>query len=101
MEEIRILVVDDEAAERITLGEVLRLEGYHVTLAASGEQALAIVRQEPMFDLAILDLRLPGMDGLQAAREIRTTFPDVAVIMLTSSESDKHLYDDQLLQSRR
>jgi DNA-binding response OmpR family regulator len=83
MEEIRILVVDDEAAERITLGEVLRLEGYHVTLAASGEQALAIVRQEPMFDLAILDLRLPGMDGLQVLDGIRRISSETIVILIT------------------
>ena len=83
MEEIRILVVDDEAAERITLGEVLRLEGYHVTLAASGEQALAVVRQEPMFDLAILDLRLPGMDGLQVLDGIRRISSETIVILIT------------------
>jgi len=83
MEDIRILVVDDEAAERITLGEVLRLEGYHVTLAASGEQALAIVRQEPMFDLAILDLRLPGMDGLQVLDGIRQISAETIVILIT------------------
>jgi len=83
MEEIRILVVDDEAAERITLGEVLRLEGYHVTLAASGEEALAIVRQEPMFDLAILDLRLPGMDGLQVLDGVRRISSETIVILIT------------------
>lgn len=83
MDDIRILVVDDEAAERITLGEVLRLEGYHVTLAASGEQALAIVRQESMFDLAILDLRLPGMDGLQVLDGIRRISSETIVILIT------------------
>ncbi len=83
MDDIRILVVDDEAAERITLGEVLRLEGYHVTLAASGEQAFAIVRQEPMFDLAILDLRLPGMDGLQVLDGIRRISAETIVILIT------------------
>ncbi len=83
MEEIRILVVDDEAAERITLGEVLRLEGYYVSLAASGEQALAMVRQEPAFDLAILDLRLPGMDGLQVLEGIRRISADTIVILIT------------------
>ncbi len=83
MDDIRILVVDDEAAERITLGEVLRLEGYHVTLAASGEQALAIVRQEPVFDLAILDLRLPGMDGLQVLDGIRRISSETIVILIT------------------
>ncbi len=83
MDDIRILVVDDEAAERITLGEVLRLEGYHVTLAASGEQALAIVRQEPTFDLVILDLRLPGMDGLQVLDGIRRISTETVVILIT------------------
>ncbi len=83
MEEIRILVVDDEAAERITLGEVLRLEGYYVSLAASGEQALAMVRQESAFDLAILDLRLPGMDGLQVLEGIRRISADTIVILIT------------------
>jgi len=84
MEDIRILVVDDEAAERITLGEVLRLEGYQVTLAASGEEALTVVRQqEPPYDLAILDLRLPGVDGLQVLDGIRRLSADTVVILIT------------------
>jgi two-component system KDP operon response regulator KdpE len=84
MDDVNILVVDDEAAERITLGEVLRLEGYQVTLAASGEEALAMARQEDMaFDLAILDLRLPGVDGLQVLEGIRNLDPDTVVILIT------------------
>ena len=82
--EIRILVVDDEAAERITLGEVLRLEGYQVTLAASGEEALALARaaEEP-YELAILDLRLPGADGLQVLEGIRQLSPETVAILIT------------------
>ncbi|MDF1514386.1 MAG: response regulator transcription factor [Anaerolineae bacterium] len=80
---IRILIVDDETAERITLGEVLRLEGYHITLAASGEDALAVVRQDTPFDLAILDLRLPGIDGLQVLDGIHQVSPDTVVILIT------------------
>ncbi len=84
MDNIHILVVDDEAAERITLGEVLRLEGYQVTLAASGEEALTLVRQqESPFDLAILDLRLPGVDGLQVLEGIRRISADTIVILIT------------------
>ena len=83
MDGIRILVVDDEAAERITLGELLRLEGYLVTLAASGEEALALTYQEPEFDLAILDLRLPGADGLQVLEGIRRVSMDTIVILIT------------------
>jgi DNA-binding response OmpR family regulator len=81
---INLLIVDDETAERITLGEVLRLEGYHITLAASGEEALNIVRQdEEPFDLAILDLRLPGIDGLQVLDGIHRISPDTVVILIT------------------
>ena len=84
MDDIYILVVDDEAAERITLGEVLRLEGYQVALAASGEEALAMVRQQTHpFDLAILDLRLPGVDGLQVLEGIRRISADTIVILIT------------------
>jgi len=84
MNDIYILVVDDEAAERITLGEVLRLEGYQVVLAASGEEALAKARQqEPPFDLAILDLRLPGMGGLQVLEGLRRISADTIVILIT------------------
>jgi two-component system KDP operon response regulator KdpE len=80
---IRILIVDDETAERITLGEVLRLEGYQITLAASGEEALTIVRQKDTFDLAILDLRLPGIDGLQVLDGIHQVSPETIVILIT------------------
>lgn len=79
-----ILVVDDEAPERITLGEVLRLEGYHVTLAASGEEALALVQGAPTpFDIAVLDLRLPGIDGLQVLDNIRRLSDETIVILIT------------------
>ena len=83
MKSFRILVVDDEAAERITLGEVLRLEGYQVTLAASGEEALALARQTDPFDLAILDLRLPGINGLQVLGGLRRISEDTIVILIT------------------
>ncbi|MBN1875140.1 MAG: response regulator transcription factor [Anaerolineae bacterium] len=81
--EIRILVVDDETAERITLGEVLRLEGYRVKLAGSGEEALNMVQKEPPFELAILDLRLPGVDGLQVLEGIHRASPETVVILIT------------------
>jgi len=80
----KILIVDDEAAERITLGELLRLEGYQVTLAATGEEALALSRsQVPPFDIAILDLRLPGIDGLQVLDGIRQISEETVFILIT------------------
>lgn len=83
-QDISILVVDDETAERITLGEVLRLEGYSVTLAASGEEALATAqKQTAPFDLAVLDLRLPGIDGLQVLDGLRKLSADTIIILIT------------------
>lgn len=83
-ERVDILVVDDEAAERITLGEVLRLEGYQVTLAGTGEEALSLARKQlPPFDIAILDLRLPGIDGLQLLESVRQISEDTIVILIT------------------
>lgn len=83
MAESRILVVDDEAAERITLGEVLRLEGFRVSLASSGEEALALATEGAPFDLVILDLRLPGMNGLQVLERLHKANPETVVILIT------------------
>jgi len=78
-----VLIIDDEAAERITLGEALRLEDYHVTLAASGEEALSLTKDEIPFDLVILDLKLPGIDGLQVLEALHEAKPDLVVILIT------------------
>jgi DNA-binding response OmpR family regulator len=80
----RILVVDDESAERISLADILRIEGYSVSTAASGEEALALARREAPFDLAVLDIKMPGIDGVEAARAIRQISNDTAVILLTA-----------------
>ncbi len=83
MSEAKILVVDDEAVERITLGEALRLEGFSVSLAASGEEALTLLEQDRTFDALILDLRLPGIDGITVLERARHLVPDAVVILLT------------------
>ncbi len=82
-EQARILVVDDELSIRLVLTEQLGQEGYRVTTAASGEEALAVL-QEDSFDLILLDLKMPGIDGLQVMEEARVLAPDTAVIMLTA-----------------
>lgn len=80
----RILIVDDEAVARISLAEVLRLEGYHVKAAASGEEALEIVEEAGPFDLMIVDLKMPGMDGIQLTEAIQRRSPDTVIILLTA-----------------
>jgi len=81
-----ILIVDDEPAIRFFLSEELSQAGYEVTTAASGEQALALLQQQPI-DLILLDLKMEGIDGLQVMAEVeRLPLPPV-VIMLTAHAS--------------
>ena len=85
----KILVVDDEVNLRNLVGSYLRAEGFDVIEAANGEDAITQVRsREP--ELVILDVMMPGTDGIEALREIRR-FSDVYVIMLTAraEETDK------------
>ena len=83
MADAHILIVDDETAERVTLGEVLRLESFHVSLAGSGEEALNLLEQGETFDLVILDLRLPGLNGLQVLERLHKINPETLVILIT------------------
>ena len=87
----RILIVDDEENQRRALGIALRLEGFTVEEAADGDQALRRLEGCP-FDLAIVDLMMPGINGLDLARRMRFRWPGVQVI-LTSAY---HLTERQL-----
>jgi DNA-binding response OmpR family regulator len=85
----RILLVDDEQSIQTLLSYPLRKEGYHVVQATDGRQALDRFEEEP-FDLVVLDLMLPKIDGLEVCRRLRT-HSSVPIIMLTakSEEIDK------------
>lgn len=77
-----ILVVDDEKDIRISLTGILEDEGYQVLTAASGVEALESARQE-LPDLVLLDIWMPGMDGLETLEKLKTLFPQVTVIMIS------------------
>jgi DNA-binding response OmpR family regulator len=81
----RILIVDDERHNRQLLEVILEPEGYLLATATSGEEALAIVAQQPP-DLILLDVMMPGMDGYQVAARIKAdgATKDIPVIMLTA-----------------
>lgn len=81
--EIKILVVDDEAAIRDSLREILMIDGYDVDLADSGETALRMI-EATEYDLVLLDIRLPGMSGIEVLRRVNQVAPDTKVIMLTA-----------------
>jgi DNA-binding response OmpR family regulator len=82
----RILLVDDEANLRHTVGYALRHEGYEVASAEDGEKALELFRSTKP-DLVVLDVMLPRMDGLAVCRAIRRE-SDVPVIMLTARDTE-------------
>ena len=81
-----ILVIDDEEIMREILEALLTREGYSVRLAASAEEGLELARSLP-FDAAIVDLMLPGMDGLAALEELRKINEDVPIVMITAFAS--------------
>jgi two-component system, OmpR family, response regulator MprA len=81
----KILVIDDEERIRQFLQRGLTFEGYRVETAADGPEALDKVRDNPP-DLVLLDLMLPGMDGVEVCRRIRSA-SDVPILMLTAKEA--------------
>ena len=89
-----ILVVDDEASIRFTLEALLRRCGYAVTVAASGEAALAEIERR-RFDLILLDLMLPGINGHEVARHAYARQPAVAILFLTGSDTLEPLEPDK------
>ena len=80
----RIMVVDDETAARVSLAEILRLEGYQVSTAASGEEALSLLNKSRPFDLMVLDLKMPGIDGLEVTEAVQKQSPGTVIILLTA-----------------
>jgi DNA-binding NtrC family response regulator len=78
-----VLVADDDAVARDLLVEVLSREGYHVLSAADGNEAIK-ASQAAVIDLALIDLRMPGLDGLELLHRLAKTMPDVVVIILTA-----------------
>jgi two-component system, OmpR family, response regulator MprA len=81
---MRILVVDDERAVRESLRRALELEGYEVELAGDGEEALRQLAEPGAPDAAILDVLMPGIDGLEVCRKLRAAGNAVPVLMLTA-----------------
>lgn len=83
MEPQRVLIVDDEKNIRLTLVQTLEPLGVEVDTAANGEEALGKLEQND-FGLILLDLKMPGMDGMQVLEKIREVRPDIRVIIITA-----------------
>lgn len=79
----KILVVDDDKNIRLLLSQCLEGAGYQVVPAVDGEHALRKMAED-RFDLVMLDMKLPGMDGIQVLRKLRSLNPGQTVVMITA-----------------
>ncbi|PZD96466.1 response regulator [Paenibacillus sambharensis] len=83
MDNNKVLIVDDQNGIRILLMEVFSSEGYTTFQASNGKLALEIVRSESP-DLVLLDMKIPGMDGLEILKHVKAINRDIKVIMMTA-----------------
>lgn len=79
----KILIVDDQFGIRILLNEVFQKEGYQTFQAANGVQALDILQKHDP-DLVLLDMKIPGMDGIEILKRMKRIDPDIRVIIMTA-----------------
>lgn len=91
----RVLIVDDEEIARFSLAEILRLEGYLIKAVGSGQAAVDILRTAT-FDVMILDMKMPGMSGMDVLRSLVDTLDELKVIVLTA-----HGTMDSVIQALR
>ncbi len=84
----KVLIVDDEPDFCDALRDFLRIRGFEVAIAVSGEEALPAYMQEKP-DVVLLDIQMPGMDGLETLRELKVLDQGANVIMVTAIENDE------------
>jgi DNA-binding response OmpR family regulator len=88
MNQFKVLLVDDEEEFVKTLGERLEMRGIEPDTAFTGEAALKRIAEEQP-DIMVLDIKMPGIDGMEVLRRVRKAYPRIQVIMLTAHGTDK------------
>src|SRR5688572_16778520 len=91
----RALIVDDDVLLARTLKEILELKGWSVEQAHTGTDAVATVEREE-FDVVLMDIKMPGMDGVDAFKAMKATRPDIKVILMTA-----YAREDRILEAER
>jgi two-component system response regulator (stage 0 sporulation protein F) len=89
-----LLIVDDQTGIRLLLDEVFRREGYVTRLASNGLEALQLAKEEKP-DCVLLDMKMPGMDGIEVLRKLKSIWPELPVMMMTAY-GEYELIDDAL-----
>lgn len=84
-----VAVVDDDSTCTVVLDRILSRAGYRVAVFTSGEDVLAAVASEPVPDVVCLDLSLPGIDGMETLRRLKTLVPSLPVIVFTASADER------------
>ncbi|MFQ6082578.1 MAG: HD domain-containing phosphohydrolase [Candidatus Aminicenantia bacterium] len=84
MKKEKLLVVDDEEGIRNLLSDFLTVQGYECIPASSAQQALKILESEDNFSLVMTDIRMPGKSGIDLLKEIKNSYPDIGVIMISA-----------------
>ncbi|WP_456406878.1 sigma-54-dependent transcriptional regulator, partial [Caldithrix abyssi] len=80
---MKILIIEDEKISRITLNDLLKKEGYDVSSVETGTEGLELFEREA-FDLVLADLRLPGADGIEVLRQVKSKKPRTVVVLMTA-----------------
>lgn len=88
MDPLRVLIVDDEAELVSALEERLNLRGFEASGVTTGAEALSVLAETP-FDVVLLDLKMPGLGGLEVIRRIKEEHPGLKVILLTGWGSEE------------
>ncbi|MFH1428729.1 MAG: response regulator transcription factor [Candidatus Margulisiibacteriota bacterium] len=88
MNKKKILIIDDEPSVCASLELVLE-EDYNITIANTAQEGINKLKDNPGIDLILLDVRMPGMDGLTSLTEIRKVRPDVKIAIVTAGRSDE------------
>ncbi|MBU2513976.1 response regulator [bacterium] len=96
MKQIKLLLVDDEEELVKTLSERMTMRDFGTDIALNGEEALKIVDNE-VPDVMVLDLKMPGIDGMEVLKRIKKHYPEIQVIILTGHGSDKDEQDSMEL----
>ncbi len=89
MKEFKVLMVDDEEDFVKALAERMKMRDLDSDVALNGEEALQLLQEDQVPDVMVLDLKMPGIDGMEVLRRVRQAYPQVQVIILTGHGTEK------------